>query len=178
VYSLRTTSAASLAILVFLATAASAQYVGVTTEAFDGGQGVFTYNRACNAAHVGSRMCTSEEIMETINPPLVGDPGELAWVRPTYQPTGGTTPQWDISGQSVATTCFGWSKNLPDYYGFAMTLDKGTFTGNDFTGPTCSTSLRIVCCIPVPEPSAAVTIPSGAAMVFALAKLRGISLVN
>ena len=55
----RTTTLALLFLLLF-ATAADAQYVGVTEEAFDGGQGVITYNRACNAAHPGSRMCTSE----------------------------------------------------------------------------------------------------------------------
>ncbi len=168
--------ALAAASVLVLATSAAAQYVGVTVETFDGAQGVFTYNRACHAAHPGSRMCTSKEIFETINPPVVGDPGELAWVRPTYQPTG-TTNMWDISGQTVESTCASWSRTIGN--GFAVTLDKGAFTGNgDGTSPACSTSLRIACCIPVPEPSAAVTIPSGAAMVFALAKLRGISSVN
>jgi hypothetical protein len=155
----------------------NAQYVGVTAETFDGVPGVFTFNRACHAAHAGSRMCTSEEVMNTVNPPTVGSPGERAWVRPVFQPmdTGSTSSRTlDASGvwsSSGGLTCDSWTN--PN--GRALTIDLGI---GSFWVQDCDIALKIACCIPVPEPSAALSIPSGAAMVLALAKLRGVSLVR
>jgi hypothetical protein len=161
------------AALLFLTTAANAQYVGVTTEGFDGGQGVFTYNRACHAAHPGSRMCTSQEIMSTVNPPVVGNPDEKAWVRPVYQPTGSIS-RIDVSGASSVEACEGWSAGN-GYYGLVVQLDTGSFYAELME---CNIPNKVTCCIPVPEPSASLTIPSGVAMVFAMAKLRGVSLIR
>jgi hypothetical protein len=112
--------------LLFLTTTANAQYVGVTDGTFDGAQGIFTYNRACHEAHPGSRMCTSQEIMSTVNPPVVGNPDEMAWVRPVYQPTGGTY-HVDVSGVFDAQTCAGWSQAANGYIGFVVQLDTGSF---------------------------------------------------
>ena len=48
--------------------AASAQYVGVTTDSWDGASGgPFYFNRACQADFSGSRMCSSEEILKTVS---------------------------------------------------------------------------------------------------------------
>jgi hypothetical protein len=98
---------------------ASAQYVGVTSTTFDGGQGVFTYNIGCHAAHRGSRMCTSTEVMNTVNPPIVGSSGETAWVRPVHQP-GGSVDLYllDASGEK-ALSWDGWFV----YVCFWLTLD-------------------------------------------------------
>jgi hypothetical protein len=161
--------ALATASLLLLASAANAQYVGVTSETFDGAQGVFTYNRACHAAHPGSRMCTSEEVIKTLNPPVVGSPGDLAWVIPVFQPTG-YTHSVDRSGRGAAA-CFGWSETDRD--GLAVQLDRGGFVYS-----TCEVVRKVTCCIPVPEPSASLSIPSGAGMLLVLAKLRGVSLVN
>jgi hypothetical protein len=148
---------------------ASAQYVGVTSTTFDGGQGVFTYNIGCHAAHRGSRMCTSTEVMNTVNPPIVGSSGETAWVRPVHQP-GGSVDLYllDASGET-ALSCDGWS--VTGTYGLTIDLSDGVFYLN-----SCPSARKVTCCIPVPEPSAALSIPSGAAMVLALAKLRGVGL--
>jgi hypothetical protein len=160
--------------LFLFATAADAQYVGVTAEAFDGAQGVFTYNLACHTAHSGSRMCTSEEVIETVNPPILGILGERAWVRPTFQPLAtGSTTRWSVDASGLANTsgsftCDGWENESAR--GLTIDLGVGAFRTID-----CDTALKVACCIPVPEPSAALTIPSGAAMVLALAKLRGTS---
>ncbi len=160
------------AALLFLTTAANAQYVGVTSETFDGAQGVFTYNRACHAAHPGSRMCTSQEIMSTVNPPVVGNPGEMAWVHPVYQAV--STSLIDVSGARDVGTCAGW-REVNFYEGFVVQLDTGSFYSQFMQ---CNIPNKVTCCIPVPEPSASLTIPSGVAMVFAMAKLRGVSLIR
>ncbi len=51
---MRLLSLTTSALLVF-ASAANAQYVGVTDTAFYSLQGVITYNRACHATHPGTR---------------------------------------------------------------------------------------------------------------------------
>ena len=120
------------------------QYVGATATAFDGGQGLFTYNLACNAAHAGSRMCTSEEVMNTINPPIVGSPGEAAWVRPLYQPGGRVDLALvDASGQLATGACEGWS--VTGGSGLTIDLDDGAFHRN-----SCASARRITCCALVP----------------------------
>jgi hypothetical protein len=145
-------------LLLLLATAANAQYVGVTAETFDGAAGSFAINRACHAAHPGSRICTTEEIAGTVNPPVVGSPGELAWVKTT-------DPAWPLSSYN----CEDWT--TIDGSGVKVSLDDG-----ELIPFACQFPSPIACCIPVPEPSAALSIPSGAAMVLALAKLRGVGL--
>lgn len=159
--------------LLLFASAANAQYVGITGTAFDGAQGVFTYNLACHAAHPSSRMCTSKEVMETVNPPVVGNPGDTAWVRPTISPGSNVSVSLvDVSGQEGGLGCLGWSET--EAQGLTVQLDTGSFKADT----SCAITLKVACCIPVPEPSASLTIPSGAAMLFALSKLRGVSLIH
>ena len=45
-------------------------FVGLTTATFTGGVGVGTFNRGCNGQFPGSRICTSEEYIKSVNPPL------------------------------------------------------------------------------------------------------------
>ncbi len=165
---------APLLLSLLFASAAHAQYVGVTVEVFDGAQGIFTYNRACHAAHPGSRMCTSEEMVNTVNPPVVGSAGELAWVKPAPQPYGNSFDALDASSIPMAMseyTCEAWSTT--NAAGFVVKLEDGMFEVQ-----SCQFPSRVTCCIPVPEPSASLTIPSGVGMLFVLAKLRGISLIQ
>jgi hypothetical protein len=145
-------------LLLLLATTANAQYVGVTAETFDGAAGLFTINRACHAAHSDSRICTPEEIFKTVNPPVAGSAGELAWVNRTV-------PAWPVT----ADNCRNWTDASSS--GTVVKLDDGSIEGL-----FCGTPARVACCIPVPEPSASLSLPSGAAMVLALAKLRGVGL--
>jgi hypothetical protein len=171
-----TTILAALALLL-LATTANAQYVGVTSGTFDGAQGIIIFNHACHADHPGSRMCTSEEFIETLNSPIAGSSGERAWIRPEFKPVayGGTSSRAtvvDASGigtDSGGFTCQAWAD--PSYYGLTVELAVGSFQLR-----SCEEVRKVACCIPVPEPSASLSIPSGAAMVLALAKLRGVGL--
>jgi hypothetical protein len=153
----RTSTLAALALLL-LATTANAQYVGVTPTSFDGAAGLFNINRACHAAHPGSRICTTQEIADTVNPPVVGSPGDLAWVRTT-------DPAWPV----VERNCEEWTSI--DRAGVKVSLEDGALIPF-----ACQFPSPIACCIPVPEPSASLSIPSGAAMVLVLAKLRGVGL--
>ncbi len=152
---------APLLLSLLFASVAHAQYVGVTVDVFGGDQGIFAYNRACHAAHPGSRMCTTEEVGISVNPPIVGSPGEFAWVKTT-------NPAWPlINGEN----CNAWTET--DSEAALLKLEDGTLAGRG-----CDVPRRVACCIPVPEPSASLTIPSGVGMLLALAKLRAVELIQ
>ena len=72
------------------------QMVGASTEEVTGDVGVFGMTLACQADFPVSRMCTSEEVMNTVTVPL--GQSDSAWVRPSFQPTGASPamndPQW------------------------------------------------------------------------------------
>lgn len=59
--------------------------VGFTNATFTGDAGYLNYNRACAAEFSRARMCDTEEIVKTVNPPTFFSPpgGDLAWVRPS-----------------------------------------------------------------------------------------------
>lgn len=90
------------------------QLVGFTTTAQRGDAGVLAFTLACQAELPGSRMCSSVEVMETVElPTLVGVP---AWVRPVLVPgavqTAGPGVQTDASGvesRNQQLSCDGWS---------------------------------------------------------------------
>jgi hypothetical protein len=91
-------------------------------------------------------MCTSEELMNTVDlPPLTGGP---SWIRPTFVPVGSGTSvavSSDISGhvrQSSGLSCNGWI-NGSSTVGGLVVLDGGGFNVVD-----CSGIYTIACCGP------------------------------
>ena len=110
-----------------------------------------------------TRMCTSSEILNTATVPQ-GLAGE-AWVRPSWQPTGGQFTL-DDSGQAndpAHLTCEGWSAT--DMWGLSVD-GSGSFDNLS----RCDAPRAIACCHPVvvPEPTAAVGLGAGAAALAAL----------
>ena len=105
--------------------------VGFTSTTHLGDTGVLGFTQACNAEFSDSRMCTSVEVMETVDVPggLSGD----AWVRPVNL-TG-----LDASGQSGVRSCFGWS-NRDGAFGLSVS-GSGQF-GVGF----CDTPQPVSCC--------------------------------
>ena len=129
------------------------QFVGFTTEAFDGGQGVVTYTNACNSTFPGSHMCTSEEFLNTINFPA-GISSSKGWIRPVFQPLVWSRTSSDllialdasgIKSDPQDLTCKGWGGNLGGT-GLRVT-GKGIFhTGNCIT----TSPSPVACCAPAP----------------------------
>ena len=73
------------------------EFVGLSSTSHIGGAGILTLNSACQSTFPGSRMCTTEEILETVSPPsIVGSVG--GWVRPVFVPHQLTGEALDISG--------------------------------------------------------------------------------
>jgi hypothetical protein len=121
------------------------QFVGRTTATFNGGQGVLTDTAACQTEFgPGRRMCTSEELMNTVDlPPLTGGP---SWIRPKFVPVGNGSSvavSGDISGpvrQSRGLSCNGWI-NASSVVGGLVVLDGGQFNVVD-----CNGINTIACC--------------------------------
>ena len=65
------------------------QLVGFATATRLGDAGVLVFTLACQEEFLGSRMCSSIEVLETVDVPSLA--GSFAWVRPTLMPGGGTS---------------------------------------------------------------------------------------
>jgi hypothetical protein len=167
----------SLCLLAFPAAAQDTctpfQLVGFTAATFVGATGVLGFTLACQQEFALSRMCTSEEIVNTQTVPtsLAGS----AWVRPSFRAlayAGTSTKFMDESGlgeYAQTGTCYGWSSANG---GGGLALDS---SGSFSIHYDCDLPLSVACCAPVPiavpEPSAMLMQGSGIAGLLALAKL-------
>ena len=132
------------------------QLVGFTSTSYTGDTGVLAFTVACQAEfEAGSRMCTSEEVLNTVTVPtaLSGS----AWVRPVYQPFNAeedststvTTRVLDASGRIAGSTvlrglsCTGWS----DGGGTGLSVDG---SGRFLTTNNCDDPHPVACCALVP----------------------------
>lgn len=151
----------ALLVSLVLALPASAQQacsdfelVGFTSTTHLGGTGVLGLTVACQAEFSDSRMCTSVEVMQTVNVPggLTGN----AWVRPVFVPTIDTRTS-DASGveSSGSTTpyltCNGWTGA---FQGLTVNSDGG------FSKVDCATTpLAVACCAAPPASAMAAIVP-------------------
>lgn len=124
------------------------QLVGFTSAALTGDSGLFGLTLACQAEFPGSRICTSREILETVEVPtgLSGD----AWVQPLVM-AGRTREAVDVSGASAGSsmTCGGvrpsptWSVGF-GFGRFGLTVDSS----GGFVVRECGTARSVACCAP------------------------------
>ena len=136
------------------------QLVGFSSSTLNGNEGVFGMTKACQDDFPESRMCTSEEVMNTVTIPTVN--GNNAWVRPSLQPiatgAGGAAVVGDISGRDTGISggsdpgdlsCRGWTDN--SFKGLTVNNTGG------FSPQPCTARRPVACCslIRVPEPPAA-----------------------
>lgn len=124
------------------------ELVGFTTATFKGGDGVLEYTSACHAEFSNSRMCTSKEVLETVNVPTLS--GE-AWVRPVFvvlprgttnsviaDVSGAFTPS---SGSTGSMSCDAWRR---------LTAESGLMVESNgaFDLRNCNDFRSIACCAP------------------------------
>lgn len=133
------------------------QLVGFSSRAVSGNAGLFEMTRACQESFEASRVCTSEEVMSTVEIPELS--AQNAWVRPSFKPigTGGPASLADASGSASVDagaealpgdlSCRGWTRTN-DYSGLTVNDDGG------FQPQVCGASRPVACCalIRVPEP--------------------------
>ncbi len=116
------------------------QLVGFTSSTLLGDSGVLNKTLACQQDFVGSRMCSSTEVLETVAVPLglVGS----AWVRPSFAPfhgVGTLVSALDVSGYATSVTNLTCRTSA-----FVMTAS------GDFTISQCANELAVACCALVP----------------------------
>ena len=100
--------------------------VGFTSTTHLGDTGVLGFTQACNAEFSDSRMCTSVEVMETVDVP--GGLSGNAWVRPVALFADSSSSEaTDASGQ-FSSSCSGWSNT----FGSGLSVSgSGQFGGRD-----------------------------------------------
>ena len=122
------------------------EFVGLSNTSHNGGEGVLNYNTACANAFSGSRMCTTEEVLETISPPLATG---NSWVRPVFVPHQLSGQTLDISGAGASNlgnrSCLGWSSSAPIQFGTVLQQPGRILTA------TCDSTIPVACCAPATE---------------------------
>jgi hypothetical protein len=126
-----------VSVLAHAGVASAGKFLGFTDIAADGKTGVMELNRLCQAQFSGSRMCTTREIMNTVNTghkiPFAG----WAWVKNVYNNPGDEFLSGSSGGQ---LSCWGWSSNA--------SFDKGLAINGDsnFSQQKCNLLLNVSCC--------------------------------
>ena len=158
------------------------QLVGFTSTTVTGDAGVLGMTNACHLEFSATRMCTSEEVMNTVAMPVL--PAETqAWVRPVFGPISsaiagamtidhsGTVSSNNTSSvgtnASQGQSCRGWSSNSFGNIGLTASDEGG------FSLLSCDVPRSVACCariIVVPEPSASLQLGTG---ILGLAALSG-----
>lgn len=124
------------------------QLVGYTVETVRANVGIFALNNACEREFPGARMCTTEEILNSVS----DDPSRsTAWIRPVSIISESTTnPDRSIQ--------FDTASGIFNFGSYDSLNCKGYKSGSQFAGSIglnqdggfgmapCSTSRSIACC--------------------------------
>ena len=123
----------------------SERLVGFTTSTATGSVGLTRLHELCHSEFSGSRMCTTEEIVASVDPPLATD-REFAWVHTTIVASSDhANSLFDVTGkllsldQAVSPNCDGWS--YPNTTTVAITTDTGAAILR-----SCADANRVACC--------------------------------
>jgi hypothetical protein len=136
------------------------QLLGYTVERIGADRGILNMNRLCQREFRGSRLCTADEILNTVFVPPVAQGVEgLAWVR-----TAGSMTVHDLlflnstpGLEDWPHDCRGWTSATATDSGIATTIacEKGCAGG--FAVVDCDSYLGLACCglmRPAPQPEA------------------------
>jgi hypothetical protein len=123
------------------------QLVGFTSASFLGDQGVLGFLLHCQAEFSNSRMCYSQEVVDTVSVPAGLTGQSWAWVRPTRASTNGTNiveAVSNISEDLSRFTCGQWSSSSDSSTGLIISSLGRAGRG------TCALALPVACCALVP----------------------------
>ena len=113
---------------------------------------------------------------DTLN--SIGIPAEGCWIRPSWRPVTATTSgagftrALEETGQANDRrnlTCSGWSSKSGSNRALVIQPTGG------FSGENCDIPRPVTCCapVPIPEPSASLSLPIGAVGLAGLSMLKG-----
>jgi hypothetical protein len=169
------------ALFILTAATASAQsdpymWVGATTTTFTGdgnGGGFVAMTTQCRTDYgATARMCSSQEILESLTLDLAAIPAAGCWIRPISEATLNGYVQ-DVPNV-LAGSCEGWKNAQSNWFGLVL-LDTGGLEGGENNGALCSVPRSVACCkpTPIPEPQASLGLPIGAVTLAALSIVKG-----
>jgi len=124
------------------------EYVGISSGSTDGDAGLFAMHGLCAATFDKSRMCTSEEIVQTVNPPVLAT--GFAWAQPiltgtNYNPISMSSlvveKYYGISFPD-GIDCNGWEGGASES-GLVLLTDTGQLRVRN-----CTLSNPVACCAP------------------------------
>ena len=121
------------------------ELVGFTTATTTPNVGLFALTQLCQAEYLDSRMCTTEEVMKTVNIPVLPD-DTVAWIQPIIVSQYNEVVR-DISGIGLRTgssylSCAGWSVSyLGDY---SLNISNLGIIGYS----SCANTHPVACCAP------------------------------
>lgn len=129
----------------------SFQFVGVTQKKYSGGfHGILGFNKICGTQFPGSRMCSTEDLMNTTTLPDV-DRIE-AWLRPKLigkTESGTETDATGFVGEN-GLSCNGWNARDSKVTGMVMRYDP-RYDDDRFPRLLtykCSSRAQVACCAP------------------------------
>lgn len=116
------------------------EFVGFSSVSGNGSTGVLRFTSMCQSKYPGSRMCTSEEVMNTVNRPSARG---NAWVRPVIV---GYSQGYNIYASGKISqrvlSCNGWSSSFSGFDGLAVS-GSGAFSVYH-----CNVTRKVACCAP------------------------------
>lgn len=137
---------ATLALSLGTAGAADWQLFGFTTGVTTGDAGITGMNRLCSTEYPGSRLCTTDEIVGTIDPRLE-TLRRFAWVHSDLTiGLSSTNTVYDSLGKAISLgnghtpNCEGWS------YSSTWAVTITTDSGSALVKP-CSVARPLACCM-------------------------------
>lgn len=115
----------------------SFQLVGFTTTTHPGNRGILNLTLACQEEFESSRICSAEEIVQTVAIPEALGAGH-AWVR-SAEPTVRNSQD-----------CMGWTSDSSQATGMAISVGPCTACYGGFRLRTCNEPLQVACCARMP----------------------------
>ena len=115
-------------------------FVGFTNSIWTGSAGILNYNTVCNTEFPGSRMCDTEEIVKTVNPPNPLDFfGAIGWVRPSL-----ADPELILTDSDA--DCDNWTSINGN--GLALHSEGVSSRYGHIKPVPCNAARPLACCIP------------------------------
>ncbi|MCP4005687.1 MAG: collagen-like protein [bacterium] len=119
------------------------QFVGFSTTTYQGGDGVLSFTAGCQEMFPSSRICTSPEVISTVQVPIL--PDAAAWVLPSFIASGSGTA--DASGREIRPhqgSCVGWVSSSSSDNGLIV------FPRGSFGIGGCNEPRPVACCAVTP----------------------------
>ena len=130
--------------IVALETSSAPVFQGFSSGTVDGGDGVFAMVQACSASFSGSKICNSEELVNSVYNSSASNLSGLAWLLPRLSTSDEQATELNSGRENndpwQTFSCRGWGNDSSSYTGTVV-----SYVG-ELTIRTCNNSLSVACC--------------------------------